>query len=448
MKVVIIGASHGGIHAASTIKKIDPKAEVVLIEKRSNISYISSGIILKIKQLIPSLEEARCYSMDELKELNLDILLNSEVIEIDPVQKEVHYQNKEKQTEKMEYDKLILATGSNQFSLNLELPSKDKVATFKDYDSSKAVLEKIDQANEISIIGGGYIGVELSDALKNYDKKINLIESAESILFRYLDHEVSHIIEQRMKEYGIHLHLNENVLSFEEIDKQSFITKTTNKEISNEFVIIGVNARPDTSLIQEFLDLNANGTIRVNEKMQTTNPDIYALGDAVSYPVQNSHRQSFVPLVNNVVRSATVAAMNVMGCPINYHTTQKTTASHVFGFYVASTGLTETEARFEGIETDSIFLKLPHKLSYMKGQSKVYVKLVVEKESNQLIGGQLLSERDITQSINVVSLAISQKLSIEELITTDFYFNPMINQPMGIIGRAAYEFVIRQNSRA
>lgn len=444
VKVVIIGASHGGLQAAVTIKKLNPQTEVVLIEKRGELSFVSSGIVLKLNQLVNDLDNVRYLTSEELEEQGVDVLLNATVTTIDPDKKTIAYLDTSKKSHEINYEKLILATGSNQFSTNLTLPSKDKVTVFKSYSSSKEVLEKLEHAKSISIVGGGYIGVELCDALRGQGKEIHLIESADSVLFRYLDKDLSSLIEQKIRDSGVKLHLNESVIGFSDTDKELFVTKTTNEEIRNDYVIVAVNARPDTTLVKDFLDLNANGTIRVNEQMQTSDPDIFALGDVISYPVHNSYRKSFIPLVNNVVRSATVAAMNVIGYPMKYNKTQKTTAANIFDCYVASTGLTEIEAKFEGIEVESIFLTVPCQLPYLELQEDVHIKMVFEKGSHKLIGAQLMSEKDITQSINTLSLAINQGITLEELVTMDFYFNPSINQPMGIISRAAYEFLIEK----
>lgn len=444
VKVVIIGGSHGGIQAATTLKKLNSKTEVVLIEKRGELSYISSGIILKMNHLIDELDQARYTTLEQLVDQGVEVLLNTDVTKISAEKKIIICEGSDERVVEVKYDKLILATGSNQFSTNMTLPSEDKVTVFKSYPSSVAVLERLETSQTISIIGGGYIGVELCDALKDKGKEIHLIESADSLLFRYVGKEISAIIEKKIKNAGIHLHLNESVIGFSDIEKEPFITKTTNEEIKNDYVVVAVNARPDTTLVKDRLELNANGTIRVDEYMQTSDPDIFAIGDVISYPVRNSYRKSFIPLVNNVVRSATVAAMNILGHSMKYAMTQKTTATKIFGCYIATTGLTEVEAIFEGIDVESIFLTLPCQLSYLELQEEVSIKLVFEKGSHKLIGGQLMSEKDITQSINTLSLAIDKETTLEELVTMDFYFNPAINQPMGIISRAAYEFLIRK----
>ncbi|MGX7245893.1 FAD-dependent oxidoreductase [Enterococcus quebecensis] len=444
MKVVIIGASHGGLQAALTLKKLNSQTEVILIDKRSEVSFVSSGIVLRMNQMVDELNKVRYLTSEELIGKGVDVLLNATVTTINPDQKIIVYQDSQGKIHEVSYEKLIIATGSNQFSTNLTLPSKEKVTVFKNYPSSVEVLEKLEKAKSISIVGGGYIGVELCDALKDLGKEIHLIESADSVLFRYLGKEISSIIEEKIKKSGVILHLNESVIGFSDVEEEMFITKTTNEEIRNDYVIVAVNARPDTSLVKEFLDLKANGTIRVNEQMQTSDPDIFAVGDVIAYPVRNSYRKSFIPLVNNVVRSATVAAVNVLGHPMKYNMTQKTTATKIFNNYVASTGLTEIEAKFEGIEVESIFLTLPCQLPYLELQEEVHIKMVFEKGTQKLIGGQLMSEKDITQSINTLSLAIDKGTSLEELVTMDFYFNPAINQPMDIISRAAYEFLIEK----
>ncbi|OJG67069.1 hypothetical protein RV09_GL002978 [Enterococcus moraviensis] len=444
VKVVIIGASHGGLQAALTLKKLNPHTEVILIEKRNEISFVSSGVVLKMNQLVDTLDEVRYLTSEDLAEKGVDVLLNATATTIIPNKKIVVYEDSNKDIHELNYEKLILATGSNQFATNLTLPSKDKVTVFKSYPSSVEVLEKLEKAKSISIVGGGYIGVELCDALKDQGKEVHLIESADSVLFRYLSKEVSSLVEQKIIDSGIHLHLNESVIGFSDLDQDMFITQTTNEEIRNDYVIVAVNARPDTTLVKDFLDLNTNGTIYVNEKMQTSDPNIFALGDVISYPVRNSYRKSFIPLVNNVVRSATVAAMNVLGHQMKYNMTQKTTATKIFNSYIASTGLTEDEAKFEGLEVESMFLTLPCQLPFLELQEEVHIKMVIERGSHKLIGGQLMSEKDITQSINTLSLAIDKETTLEELVTMDFYFNPAINQPMGIISRAAYEFLINK----
>lgn len=445
MKIAIIGASHGGIHAALTIKKLSPKTDVYLIEKKSEVSFISNGIVLLLTKQIEELDQARYISIEELKENGIHVYSESEVVKIFHEDKKVVSVNSVGKKFKLSYDKLIVATGSNQFHTNITFPNNEQVMVFKDYSSSIEVLEKISSASVISIIGGGYIGVELCDALKNIDKKIHLIESADSILFRYLDKEIASLVEQKIRESGIILHLNENVISFEDTKEKMFVTNTTKQEIENDFAIVAVNARPESRLVRDFLDVNSNGTIRVNEYMQTSDPDIYALGDVVSYPRQTNYQHSFIPLVNNVTRSATVAAMNVLGHHyLSYGTTQKTTATYIFNSYIASTGLTEIEAKFEGIDTESIFLTLPYQFPYLKKQDNVHIKLVLAKGTHKLIGAQLMSEKDITQSVDTLSLAIEKEATLDELVTMDFYFNPMINQPMGLISRAAYEFLIHK----
>lgn len=256
MKVVIIGASHGGLQAALTIKRLDPKIDIVLIEKRNNISFVSSGIIIKLNDMVNELDDVRYTSAEEMQKLGITIHLESTVTSIEPDSRTVIYEALNGEQSAITYDKLILATGSNQFSMNLTLPKNDRITYFKSYDSSLEALHNIEEASSISIVGGGYIGVELCDALKDKGKTIHLIESADTILFRYIDKELSEILVKEMNNSGIHLHLSETVLGFKETDQLPFTTVTTTEEIENDFVVIAVNARPDTRLVQEFLDLN------------------------------------------------------------------------------------------------------------------------------------------------------------------------------------------------
>lgn len=158
MKVVIIGASHGGLQAALALKRLDPSTEVLLIEKRTEISFISSGIILKMNGMVDELDQVRYLTSEELEEKGINIFLNTAVTALDPERKTVIFESQDGQKSELSYDKLILATGSNQFSTNLTLPSEDKVTMYKSYPSSVNALANLEKAQSISIVGGGYIG--------------------------------------------------------------------------------------------------------------------------------------------------------------------------------------------------------------------------------------------------------------------------------------------------
>lgn len=337
---------------------------------------------------------------------------------------------------------MILATGSNPFTTHVTFPNEGKISVFKNFASSTRVLKRLDRSDSIAIVGDGYVGIELCDALKDTEKEVHLIESADTLLFRYLGRELSAILEKKMKQAGIKLHLGESIVTFSSLGQKYFVTETTTEQIVNDYVVIAVNGRSDTHLVKEFLDLNIDGTIRVNEKMQTTEEDIYAIGDAISYPVCNHSRNFFVPLVNNVYIIATVAAMNILNHPIHYHATQKTTVSKIFGVYIASTGLTKEEAILEGMDVKSFFIQFPYQLPYIELQEEISVVFVFKKESRVLLGAQLMSEKDISQTIDTLSLAINKKVTIDELVTMDFHFNASMNHPLGIISRAAYECLV------
>lgn len=441
MRVVIIGASHGGIQAALVLKKIAKDTEVILIEKKNDLSFISNGVAMKLNGLIEKLDHARYITKEMLEQQEIQVHLNTEAKEINPEEKYIVYTVSDREYVII-YDKLILATGSNQFTTHVTFPNKEKISVFKDFSSSAQVLKRLEKSNSISIIGGGYVGIELCDALKDTEKEIHLIESADTILFRYVGKEFSDILEKKMKRAGIKLHLGESVVTFSSLEQKYFVTETTTEQIVNDYVVIAVNGRSDTRLVNDFLDLNIDGTIRVNEKMQTNEEDIYAIGDAISYPICNNSRNFFVPLVNNVYKSATVAAMNILNHPMYYHVTQKTTVSNIFGVYVASTGLTKEEAIFEGMDVKSFFIQFPYQLPYIELQEEISVMFVFKQESRVLLGAQLMSEKDISQTIDTLSLAINKKVTIDELVTMDFHFNASMNHPLGIISRAAYECLI------
>ena len=428
MRTIIIGGSHAGITAAKTLKKIAPEMDVVVLEKTSTVSFVASSINLCLKGELKDLAEGSVDTPEEIRALGIHLVLNATATKLDPAKQTVTY--KEYAPAKVEfqtlsYDYLILALGSSQFTLPFHSEKiAEQVLTYKNLAESQRALQKISDAQDITIIGSGYIGVELAEALSTQAKKIRILERMNTLLFRYYDKEPARQISQRMPK-NVQLKLDTPVLDINGTAKKLTVV-TPLESFKTDLVIYAVNARPNSQLVKDQLDLDADGTVKVNDYLQTSDEKIYAIGDLISVPVAGDERR-YVPLVSGAIITGTLAAENIaFGNRRTFKPMQRTTMSVVWGLYIGSTGFTEDQAPYYNLTTIAVEKEFTdHGFNERIGK-KLWLKLVFEKNSQQLIGGQLLSEFEETSLINLISMLIEQKSTVQDILEAEYYFSPLL----------------------
>lgn len=449
MKTVVIGCTHAGTSAVKSILKNHPDMEVVVFERNDNVSFLSCGIALYIGDVVKDAQSLFYSNPEELTSLGAQVNMEHNVIDIDEVNKNVTVLNMlTNETFVENYDKLVLTTGSWPIEPPISGVEANNILLCKNYNQALEIFQRKQDAKNVVIVGGGYIGIELVEAFYETGKNVTLIDGLDRILNKYLDKEFSDILEDDFREKGITLALNQTVASFEK-DEHGNVKAVNTPEASFEadLVIMCVGFKPNNELIKGKIDTLPNGAIKVNKYMQTSNPDIYAAGDNVAVHYNPTQDHSYIPLATNAVRMGTLVGHNILENKVAYRGTQGTSGLYLFGFNIGSTGLTVGSAEHFGIEVDSVVLEDNYRPEFMPTTEKVLMKLVYRKDNNQIVGGQLISKYDITQSANTLSLAIQNEMTVEDLAYVDFFFQPHFDRPWNYLNLLAQKALEQINSK-
>ena len=443
MKVLVIGCTHAGTAAIKNIVNLYPDAKVTVYERNDNISFLSCGIALYVGGVVKDAQSLFYSSPKELQSLGVDAKMLHDVLSVDLEKKEVRVKNLKTNEEFNDnFDKLIVTTGSWPVIPKIQGIDLENVILCKNYDHSKEIVRKAKEANSITVVGAGYIGVELVEAFESYGKKVTLIDSLDRSMNKYFDKEFTDIAESRMRDNGIKLAFGETVERFE--GKNNKVTKViTNKNTyETDLVILAIGFRPNTDLLKGQLDMLQNGAIIVDEYMRTSKEDVFAAGDSCAVIYNPTNTREYIPLATNAVRMGTLIAHNLVNPKIKYLGTQATSGIKIYDCNFAATGLTEQEAVKRGIDVSSVTIEENNRPEFMPTYDKVVIKAVFEKESRKIVGAQIFSNGDYTAAINTLSVAIQNKMTIDELGFVDFFFQPHYNKPwnyLNTLGLSALE---------
>ncbi|EDP68064.1 oxidoreductase, pyridine nucleotide-disulfide family protein [Carnobacterium sp. AT7] len=425
MKVVIIGASFAGVAAALEVRKKQLSAEIILLEKQPTLGYIPNGLHLYWENRISDLKDAYFITKEQLEKQNIQCCLEAAVEKIDTTHKAVHYMF-HGQEATITYDKLIIATGSSQLSQKISGSDGENVLKYKHRHEAEDALAKVDASKSVTIIGAGQVGVEAACLLSKQQKKVTLIESMDFVLFKYFDKDMIQPLQQKMREQGIDLRLNQTVSSIEaEVDQLATI-RFGNEMVKSEAVILGVNVRPDLHFLDEHISLHMDQTIAVDRYMRTSAEDVFAIGDCIQLAFGEDDETVYIPLVNNAVRTGIVAASNLIQPKMIFKGSLRTIGTFIFGYYIASTGMTEAESVFTNQKVKTYRQKV--RLTSLPSSDVVTIKWVYDETSHILLGAQMISTSDVLEKINTLALAIQTKQTLEDLQQKDYFFHPSFTQ--------------------
>ena len=439
MKVIVVGCTHAGTSAVKTILKENPGTEVTVYERNDNVSFLSCGIALYVGGVVKDPQGLFYSNPEELASLGANVNMQHDVTNIDTAAKTVSVKNLVTGEEIQDtYDKLVLTTGSWPIIPPIEGIQSKNVLLCKNYNQAKEIIARKDDKKKIVVVGGGYIGIELVEAFANDGKEVTLVDGLDRILNKYLDTEFTDILEDDLRAHGVKVQLNEMVKGFKDNEAGDITTVvTTGGEYDAELVILCVGFRPSTELVKGQVEMMGNGAIIVNDYMQTSLPDVYAAGDscAVNYNPNGGH--AYIPLATNAVRMGMLVGKNINGPKMKYRGTQSTSGLYLNGFNIGSTGVNSASAEAFGLETRSVILEDFYRPEFMPSNEKILMKLVYEVGTTRIVGAQLLSKYDITQSANTLSLAIQNKMTIEDLALVDFFFQPHFDRPWNYLNLLA-----------
>ena len=440
MKVIVVGTNHAGTAAVTNLRKFHKDLEIVTYDRNDNISFLACGIALWVGGTIKDPAGLFYANPEMLAEQGIKVHMEHDVLSIDYDDKKIKVKDlKTGEIKEDTFDKLILATGSWPIVPPIPGIDLDGIHLSKLYQHAQAIIEEVKKAEveKVTVVGAGYIGIELVEAFHRHGKEVTLIEAEDRILKRYFDEEFTEAPEDALRKNGINVCLNERVLKFSGKDGKVSKVITDKGEHETDMVIFSVGFKPINDLYKDKLETTVNGSIKVNKYMQTSHPDVYACGDAAAVISNASEREEYIALATNAVRMGILCAANIKENKLPSPGVQGSNAISFFGYNMASTGLSETSANAAGMYVESNVVEDASRAEFMPSYDQVKIKVVYEKDSRRLVGAQLMSKGDYTLAIHTLSLAIQQKMTVDEFALTDFFFLPHFNKPVSYLTAVA-----------
>lgn len=438
-KIIVVGANHAGTAALNTILDTYKDIEVSAFDANSNISFLGCGMALWIGGQISGPEGLFYSSKELLEQKGAVVHMNTRVTSVDFDRKIVKAKCSSGDYYEECYDKLILATGS--IPTSLPIPGMDllNVQFVKLYQNAEDVIQKLKNPaiENVTVVGAGYIGVELAEAFQRNGKKVTLIDSASSCLSSYYDADFSHRMEKQLSSHGIHLAFHEKVERLEG-DKKIQRVITDKSTYATDMVVFCIGFRPNTWIGDGILEKFENGAYLVNRKQETSVKDVYAIGDCATVYNNATEQTDYIALATNAVRSGIIAAHNACGTSLESPGVQGSNAISIWNLKMVSTGLSLKKARNLGYDAACVDYEDYQKANFMESDNyKVTIRIVYDKKNRRILGAQLCSEYDISMAIHLFSMAIQEHVSIDKLKLFDLFFLPHFNQPYNYITMAA-----------
>lgn len=441
LNIAVIGCTHAGTAAIINIAKLYPDANITVFERNDNISFLSCGIALHVGGVVQRAEELFYSSPTQLAELGVTTLMRHDVLSVDTDAKTLSARNLETGEEfQHRFDKLVVTTGSWPIIPKMDGIHLDNIMLCKNYNHAQAIIEKAKDARRIAVVGAGYIGIELVEAFEMLGKEVTLIDNMDRALYKYLDKEFTDVTEQDLQEKGVELALGQTVQSFAGDAKGKVTTVVTNKgQYEADMVVLCIGFRPNTELLKGQVDMLPNGAIMVDEYMRTSKADVFAAGDSCAVHYNPTGEHAYIPLATNAVRMGTLVARNLLQPTVKYLGTQATSGIKIYDYNIASTGLTETAALAAGLNVKNVTIEDNYRPEFMPTYEKVMLKVVYMADTGVIVGAQVMSKADLTQSMNTMSVCIQNKMTMDQLAFVDFFFQPHYNKPWNLLNQAGLQ---------
>lgn len=437
-KIVVVGANHAGTACINTILDNYKGNEVTVFDANSNISFLGCGMALWIGDQIDGSDGLFYSSKEKLEAKGAKIYMESPVTNIDYKAKTVTAKTKDGRTITEAYDKLILATGSLPIMPKIPGVDLENVQYVKLFQDAKQTIERLHDPNinNVTVVGAGYIGVELAEAFQRNGKTVTLIDLADAPLARYYDKGFTDMMQKTLTDKGIDVQLGQKVLEIRGNGKVESIA-TDKKEYKADMVVLAIGFVPNNVLGKDSLELFKNGSYKVNLSGETSIAGVYAIGDCATVYDNAIDAPNYIALATNAVRSGVVAAHNVCGTHLESNGVQGSNGISIFGLNMVSTGLTETSAKLFGFEPICTDYEDFQKPGFMRENNMVKIRIVYDSKTRRILGAQMASKEDISMGIHMFSLAIEQHVTIDKLKLLDLFFLPHFNQPYNYITMAA-----------
>ena len=442
MKIIIVGGVAGGATAAARIRRLDEQAEIIVFERSGYVSYANCGLPYFIGDVITDPEELTLQTPESFfQRFRVSMKVRHEVTAIHPDRKAVSVRNLETgETFEEIYDKLILSPGAKPTQPRLPGVGIDKLFTLRTVEDTFRIKDYINKNHPKSAVlaGGGFIGLEMAENLRELGMDVTIVQRPKQLMNPF-DRDMASFIHNEVRRHGIRLALGHTVEGFEEKNGGVDILMKDEAALHADMVILAIGVTPDTALAKEAgLELGIKGSIVVNDRMETSVPDIYAAGDAVQIKHFVTGEDALISLAGPANKQGRIIADNICGGDSHYLGSLGSSVIKIFDMTAASTGINETNARKAGLDVDTVILSPMSHAGYYPGGRVMTMKVVFEKKTGRLLGAQIVGYEGVDKRIDVLATAIHAGMRADRLKNLELAYAPPFSSAKDPVNMAGF----------
>ncbi|WP_295340842.1 FAD-dependent oxidoreductase [uncultured Subdoligranulum sp.] len=442
MKVVIVGGVAGGATAAARLRRLDETAEIVVFERSGFISYANCGLPYYIGGVIEDEAELTLQTPESFYErFRVQVKVRHEVTAIDRAAKTVTVRDLTTGRVFTEvYDKLLLAPGARPTQPALPGVGLDRLFTLRTVEDTLRIRRFVDEQHPQSVVlaGGGFIGLELAENLRERGLDVTIAQRPRQLMAPF-DADMAALIHREVRAHGVHLALGHTVEGFAETNGGVEVLLKDEQPLRADMVVLAIGVTPDSRLAADAgLELGLKGSIAVNDRMQTSDPDIYAVGDAVQVRHFVSGQPALIALAGPANKQGRIAADNIAGGDSHFKGSQGSSVLKIFGLTAAATGLNEGAARRAGLDTDAVVLSPMNHAGYYPGGQVMTMKVIFERRTGKILGAQIIGSDGVDKRIDVLATAIRAGMSAYDLTELDLAYAPPYSSAKDPVNMAGY----------
>ncbi|MCT2194584.1 FAD-dependent oxidoreductase [Paenibacillus sp. p3-SID1389] len=439
-KVIIVGGVAGGASAAARLRRLDEEAHIIMFERDPYISFANCGLPYYIGDSIKERSKLLVQTPEAMqRRFNIDVRTESEVIGIDPATKTVLVRSKERGEYRESYDALILSPGAKPIRPNLPGINSSRIHTLRNIPDTDRLKQRVvdEHAGSAIVIGGGFIGVEMAENLREIGLEVTLIEGGPQILAPF-DPEMAGVLAKELENHGVKLRLSQTITSFTEQGNRITVHTSDGRESTADFVVLAIGVKPDTAFLKDTgIELGPRGHILVNDKLETSIPDIYAVGDAVEVVDFVNGSKTAIPLAGPANKQGRIAADNVCGLGTTYKGSQGTSIIKVFGLTGAATGNNEKTLQRMGIPYHVTVVHPNSHASYYPGATSLSIKLLFQPDGT-VLGAQAVGYDGVDKRIDDIATVIRFRGTVADLAELELAYAPPYSSAKDPVNMAAY----------
>lgn len=442
MKVVIVGGVAGGASAAARLRRLDEQAEIIVFERTGFVSYANCGLPYYIGGVI---KEESALTLQSPKgfwdRFHITVKTSHEVTAIHPEEQSVEVHNLETGEHFVEtYDKLILSPGAHPIRLKLPGIDSSKLFSLRTVEDTLRIHGYVQEHKPTSavVVGGGYIGIEAAENLRELGLEVTLLQRPKQLM-NNLDFDMATFVHMKMRDSGINLRLGANVTGFQEVNGRIVTNVAEGNPITADMVLLAIGVMPESHLAKEAgLQLGMKGAIAVNDRMETSAPDVYAVGDAVQVKHQVTGENAVISLAGPANKQGRIVADVIAGLNSRYKGSLGSSVIKVFDLTVANTGLSEKAASAAGYQYESVVLSPGSHAGYYPGAVPMTIKVLFEKGTLRLLGAQIVGGDGVDKRIDVLATAIQAGIRADQLKDLDLAYAPPYSSAKDPVNMAGF----------